>query len=108
MVVHLYELVLILKPQLSDPDIAEFIDKTKKLIIREGGQIVVEEKWGRRKFSQPIGHAKDGYYFYTKFQGQPQSIAKLNQYFKVQESVLRTLFIRSAREKAEKAVSKSK
>ena len=98
-----YELVLILKPQMSDSDIAEFIDRTKKLIASEGGQIVSEDKWGRRKFAHPMGHTKDGFYSYIKFQSPPQSLAKLNQHFRVQESVLRTLIVKSAKEKAKKA-----
>lgn len=99
---RVYELVLILKPQLSDPEIAEFLEKTKKLITHDGGEILSEDKWGRRKLAQPIGHTRDGFYSYMKFQVPPQSLAKMNQYFKVQEAVMRTLIVKGAEKEAAK------
>lgn len=99
---RVYELVLILKPQLADAEIAEFLDKTKKFIAHEGGELLSEDKWGRRKLAQPIGHTRDGFYSYMKFQLPPQSLTKLNQYFKVQEAVMRTLVVKGAEKEAAK------
>ncbi|MCX5783042.1 MAG: 30S ribosomal protein S6 [Elusimicrobia bacterium] len=93
-----YEMVLILKPQLSDAEIAEFTDKTKKLISASGGEVVSEEKLGRRKLSHPIKHVRDGFYVYTKFKSDAQPLEKLNQQIKVNESVMRVMVMK-AREK---------
>ena len=98
-----YELVLILKPQMSDVEIAEFVEKTKKLIAQNGGEVLTEDKWGRRKLAHPIGHERDGFYSYMKFQSLPQSITKLSQHFKVQESVMRCVMLKASEQEAAKA-----
>jgi len=88
-------MTIILKPQLSDAEIAEFVDKTKKYITHEGGEIVSEEKMGRRKLAHEINHIRDGFYAYMKFKSEPKLLASLNQQLRVNESVLRSMAIKN-------------
>ncbi len=101
-----YEMILILKPQLSDIETSDFLEKTKKLIAHEGGTILSEDKWGRRKLTHPIGHTKDGFYAYMKVQFPPQSLSKLNQHLSVQDSVLRTMIVKGPEKEAAKVSAK--
>ena len=55
---QIYETVLILKPVMSDPEVAEFLEKTKQTITAEGGEVVNSEVWGRRKLTHFIGKAR--------------------------------------------------
>ena len=55
-----YETVLILKPTLSDPEVAQFVEKTKQSISSDGGELVNHEVWGRRKLTHLIGKAREG------------------------------------------------
>ncbi|MFH1619725.1 MAG: 30S ribosomal protein S6 [bacterium] len=95
-----YEVVIILKPQLSDIEIAEFLDRTKKFLAQEGGELMSEDKWGRRKLSHPIGRNRDGFYAYMKFKAPAQTISKMNQQFKVQEWVMRVIVLRGTEKEA--------
>lgn len=84
-----YETVIILKPQMSDSEIADFMDKTKKLITSNGGEILLEDKMGRRRLTHPINHVRDGFYVFMKFKSEPQPIAEMNQQMRVNELVMR-------------------
>jgi len=42
-----YEIVTILKPQLTDGEVAAFVEKAKAFISSSGGEVVSEEKLGR-------------------------------------------------------------
>lgn len=90
----IYETVLVVKPQLSDGEIGALIDKTKKLITGEGGEILNEDKWGRRKLAYHIQHCREGFYVYLKYQAGPAVPVRLEGHFKVQEPVIRTLTVR--------------
>ncbi len=45
-----YELIIILSPQLADTGVGEFIEKTKKLVTDEKGEVISEDKLGRRNY----------------------------------------------------------
>ena len=57
-----YESVIIVKPQLSDGEVGEFVVKAKDLITKNGGEVVSEERLGRRKFTHEVNHVRDGFY----------------------------------------------
>lgn len=103
---QMYETVIVVKPQLSDPEVLEVIEKTKKVITGEGGEILVEDKWGRRKLTYPIKHAKEGFYAYLKFQGPAAVLPKLSHHFRVIDSFLRTMTVQANERKA-KPVAKA-
>ncbi len=88
-----YETVVVLKPQLSDPEIADLVDKTKKLISGEGGELLHEDKWGRRKLTYPIRQSREGFYVYFKFQAPTVLLQRLGHHFRVLDSVLRTMTV---------------
>lgn len=103
---QIYETVLILKPVLSDPEVAEFVEKTKQTISGEGGEIVTTEVWGRRKLTHFIGKAREGVYAYFKYKAQPALLKKLSHNFSVSDTVLRDMTVlvrdRKMREKKPK------
>lgn len=91
---------------------ATFVDKTKGMITKGGGEILSEDRWGRRKLAYPIRHAREGFYLYFKFQAKGDLIDRMNQQFRIQDVVLRTLTVhdeetrRNAKAKAAKAAKK--
>lgn len=103
---QIYETVLILKPVLSDPEVAEYVEKTKQTITGEGGEIVTSEVWGRRKLTHFIGKAREGVYAYFKYKAQPALLKKLAHTFSVSDTVLRDMTVlvrdRKMREKKPK------
>jgi small subunit ribosomal protein S6 len=103
---QIYETVLILKPVMSDPEVAEFLEKTKTTIAAEGGEIVNHEIWGRRKLTHFIGKAREGVYVYMKYKSTPALLKKLAHNFGVSDDVIRDMTVavqdRKMREKKPK------
>jgi small subunit ribosomal protein S6 len=103
----IYETILILKPVLSDPEVTEFVEKTKQAIAGEGGEMVTQEIWGRRKLTHMIGKSREGVYAYLKYKATPALLKKLNHNFRITDTVLRDMTVvaqdRKLREKKAKA-----
>jgi small subunit ribosomal protein S6 len=90
---QIYETVVVIQPKLSDPEVAEFIDKTKKNIAKGGGEILSEDRWGRRKLAYPIKHVRDAYYYYVKFQAPGTLVQKMSQQFRITDEILRSMTV---------------
>jgi small subunit ribosomal protein S6 len=88
-----YETVLILKPAMSDPEVAEFSEKTKQTITADGGEIVSQEIWGRRKLTHMIGKAREGVYSYFKYRAGTATVKKLNHTFSISDNVIRNMTV---------------
>ena len=86
-----YESVIIVKPQLSDGEVGEFVNKVKDLITKNGGEVVSEERLGRRKFTHDVNHVRDGFYLYLKFKAQTTFIKTLENTLKLNDKVLRSM-----------------
>lgn len=93
---HSYEQITILKPQLSDKEIAEFVTKTKEYITGNGGEVVSEESYGRKKLSHPIHHVRDGYYSYLKYKCSTAVLSDVRRQSKLNENVLRSIVFQSS------------
>ncbi|WP_428052703.1 MULTISPECIES: 30S ribosomal protein S6 [Candidatus Avelusimicrobium] len=86
-----YESVIIVKPQLSDGEVGEFVVKAKDLITKNGGEVTSEERLGRRKFTHEVNHVRDGFYLYLKFKAEPKFVKVFEEALKLNEKVLRSM-----------------
>jgi small subunit ribosomal protein S6 len=106
-----YETVLILKPAMSDPEVADYVEKVKQSIAGDGGEMVTQELWGRRKLTHMIGRAREGVYAFFKFKAPSGLLKKLNHTFAVADNVLRDMTVvaqdRKMREKKSKPKAKA-
>ena len=105
---QIYETVLILKPVLADPEVLEFVEKTKTAISADAGELVTHEVWGRRKLTHIIGKAREGIYVYLKYKGNPALLKKMAHTFSVSDTVIRDMTVavrdRKIREKKPKKI----
>jgi small subunit ribosomal protein S6 len=86
-----YETVFILTPVLSETQMKETVQKFKKLILDNSGEIVNEEDWGLRKLAYPIQKKSNGFYYLFQFKCDGLFINKLEIEFKRDERVIRFL-----------------
>jgi len=103
-----YETVLILKPAMSDPEVAEFVEKTKQQITADGGEITTQEIWGRRKLTHMIGKAREGVYAYFKYRAGGSTVKKLNHTFSISDNVMRNMTVVSRDRKLKVKPKKAK
>lgn len=106
---QVYETVLILKPVMSDPEVAEYVEKTKLAISTDGGELVAQEIWGRRRLTHMIGKAREGVYAYLKYKAAPSLLKKMGHTFHITDNVLRAMTVLSQdRKMREKKAKKAK
>lgn len=100
---NIYELMLIINSQLSDAEIGEAVEKAKKILTDEKGEVLAEDRLGRKKFTHPVGKNRDGFYIYMKVKAAPESLKVINHNLKLQETVLRAMMIKAVAEPVKKA-----
>ena len=92
--VNQYETVFIVTPVLSEPQMKETVQKFKKIIQDNGGQLVHEEDWGLKKLAYPIQKKTTGFYNLLEFKAETTFIQKLETDLKHDERIIRFLTVR--------------
>jgi small subunit ribosomal protein S6 len=98
-----YELMVILNPQVSDAEVNEIVEKTKKILADEKAEVLSEDRLGRKKFYHQVGKHRDGYYVYIKVKAEASSIKVINRNLKLQQHVLRSMTLKAGLEPVKKA-----
>lgn len=94
MSVRHYETMFIVKPTLTAEEIAAQIDVVKSNIEKNGGEIVAVDDMGSRNLAYPINKNKRGYYYVIYFKSPASSILELERNYRINENILRFIFIK--------------
>ena len=90
-----YEMLFLLKPNLSEEAIAESKDRLRNIIAGFGGEFVNEaEGWGRKRLAYAIEDYHEGIYSLWYFKGQPETVSELDRVIKISDNFLRHIIIR--------------
>ncbi len=87
-----YELVFVLKPTITEEEMASKLEQIQNLITSNGGEIYNLDKWGRRELAYPIQKFNTGYYFILNFKTENSELpGKLEYNLRLDEDVIRFL-----------------
>ena len=89
-----YETVLIIDPAVDEAGVDKQVEKYSALIKNNQGEIVMVEKWGRRKMTYPINSRREGSYVCLQFNSPAALPAELNRNIRLDESIIRHLTIK--------------
>jgi small subunit ribosomal protein S6 len=103
-----YETVFITTPVLSENQMKEAVQKFKKVITDNTGEIVHEENWGLKKLAYPIQKKSTGFYYLIEFRGSGDLIEKLELQYRRDERIIRFLTFRMEKASVEYAEKKRK
>ena len=103
-----YETVFIATPVLSENQMKEAVQKFKKIITDNNGDIVHEENWGLKKLAYPIQKKSTGFYYLVEFKGPGELIDKLEVQYRRDERIIRFLTFRMDKYAVEYAEKKRK
>ncbi|MBN1859454.1 30S ribosomal protein S6 [Candidatus Bipolaricaulota bacterium] len=84
-----YEIVYVLKSDLSEEDRTAKIARIHALITDNGGEIGKTEEWGKRVLAYEIKHNKEGYYGLAEFQLEPSAVEQIKDRLNIDEQILR-------------------
>ena len=94
-----YEIVALVHPNQSD-QLEEIVARYRKIVEESGGSIHRYEDWGRRKLAYPIQKLYKAGYFLMNVECEPTIIDEIENAFRYNDSIIRSLVIRK-----EKAVT---
>jgi len=89
-----YETMFIVKPTLTEEEMQAQIELVKANIEKNGGEIVVNENIGSKQLAYEIEKNKRGYYYLTYFKAPAASILELERNYRINENILRFIFIK--------------
>ena len=91
-----YELVLIIDPQVGDTQLEAAVVKYKTRLESAGAEVAFVDKWGLRKLaytSIALRQRQQGFYVLYQFTGDSGIIPSLDGELKLDEAVLRHMFV---------------
>lgn len=84
-----YELILIVQPDLDEETTNGVVDRVKKMITDNGGQILKEDVWGSKQLAYEIKDFREGYYVYMDVEFKPEFGTTLTQSLRYIEPIIR-------------------
>jgi small subunit ribosomal protein S6 len=92
--VNNYELIYIVKPEMSEDDLTAFATKLGDAVKKFDGNFKEVINWGKKKLAYPINRCNDGNYFLAKLEIKPASLRQLEAALKMYDEILRILVVK--------------
>ncbi len=89
-----YETMYILRPDIAEDEVANFIDKYNKLLEKLGGKILDSQMRGKRRLAYPIAKHREGIYVQLSHQGDGQHVFNIEKAMRLSEDVIRYLTVK--------------
>lgn len=89
-----YELVFIIRQDISSADVDKIIDEFTKIANDNSGTIIKSEYWGIRPLAYEILNNKKGHYVFFGLQATAATIKEIERKMKLSEDIIRFLPIR--------------
>lgn len=88
-----YEVIAIVKTDLTEEDLNAIMDRSSNIITERKGVIAKAEKWGKRRLAYEIKKQKDGFYFFIDYAGDGSIVAEMERNFKIDDRVLKFMTV---------------
>jgi len=89
-----YETLFVVKPTLTEEEIAATITKIKDVLAKEGAELVGTNDMGMRKLAYPVQKHDRGYYTILFYKAEGTIIKELERNLKISEDVIKFLSIK--------------
>lgn len=94
---RLYETAFLIAPNLPEEEVEALIQEMAEVVKQKKGQMVKEDRWGKRKLAYPIKKFEEAYYVFFLYEGGPDIPAELERLFKQKDTVIRFMTIKQDR-----------
>ncbi|MDR2192165.1 MAG: 30S ribosomal protein S6 [Endomicrobium sp.] len=89
-----YESTFICSPELSSEKIEELTSKVTKLVETSKGTVKTVQQLGKKRLAYPISKFREGNYVYMELAGEGSMVGALENFFKLNDSVIRFLTVK--------------
>ena len=90
----IYETMYILRPDLNDEQVGQFITKYETILRDQGGQNIQVQNRGKRRLAYDINKHREGIYVQMNYQGPGSQIAIMERAMRLSDEVIRYLTIK--------------
>lgn len=95
-----YESIFILRPTISDDDVTKTVTKLEG-IIKQGGEYLTTENWGKKKLAYEVMKEKKGLYVLFRFRGKGELIPELERNYRFDDNVIKFMTIKLGKNELE-------
>lgn len=110
-IVRTYETLYIVDPNLTDDQLQAIIEKYKNVVTNSGGEVIIADKWDKRRLAYEIKNRREGIYVLMYFKAEPAVASELDRVMRISEDCIRHIIVldeggqaETAREKLFKSV----
>jgi small subunit ribosomal protein S6 len=89
-----YELMFIVRPDMTEEDQDKLISTLETAVTSSGGQVKSMEKMGKRRLAYMVRRFHDGMYILLTFEGSGGLVHELERRLRVTEPVIKFLSVR--------------
>ena len=89
-----YEMMLIVSDTLEEDDALAVFDKAKSVLSGQGGEVIDENWWGKRKFAYEIDKRTHGFYGVLDINAEHSAVVEVERQLKLRDEVVRFKTIR--------------
>ena len=89
-----YETMYILRPDIAEDEVTNYIDKYNKLLKEFGGTVLDSQMRGKRRLAYQIAKHREGIYVQLSHQGDGQHIFKIEKAMRLSEDVIRYMTVK--------------
>lgn len=89
-----YETLFVVKPTLTDEEIAAQITKVKDVLTKEAAELVGTDDMGMRRLAYPVQKNERGYYTVLYYKAEGSVIHELERNLRINEDVIKFLTVR--------------
>lgn len=94
-----YESTFICSPELPAEKVEELTGKVSKIIETSNGTIKTVQQLGKKRLAYPINKFREGNYVYMELSGNGEMVSAMENFFKLQDGVIRFLTIKVEKKK---------
>ncbi len=89
-----YENIVIFDPSLSEEMLDQAVSSVANLISQNGGEVIKIDRWGLRRLAYELNKRKQGIYVLFLFKASPNFIKRLEEYYRIQDTVVKFMIIK--------------
>ncbi|WP_420639607.1 30S ribosomal protein S6 [Candidatus Poriferisocius sp.] len=89
-----YEMMVIMDAGVEESDVSDRVEQIVENITAHGGELMTEDRWGKRRFAYEINHQHEGYYLVLEFVTETREMGSLERLLRLADDVVRHKLIR--------------
>ena len=89
-----YENLVVVKPTLTQEELAQELKAVEEVITENGGEIAATDAMGMRKLAYPIQKNERGFYYVVYYTIAPSAINEIERKFRINENLLRFMTVK--------------